>query len=932
MRQFVCALAVVGLLSGCLSLRHDQVLTIKSLEQSKAVTISAQELASNKQLALRQYRDFLASTPSSPLRAEALRRVADLQLELGDEAQPAQSETAGEHEDYAAAIRLYRDLLKDYPAAPGNDRVRYQLARAYESSGQPDQALAVLDQMVSLYPQASYLDEIQFRRAEMLFFRRDYQAAGKAYGQVLAVGEGSAFFEQALYKQGWSLFKQARYREGLADFSRILDRKLGAAAERSEPLHLDSLSRADHELVDDTLQVTSLSFSYLSGPGAIGEYLDANGRRAYESLLYASLAELYLRKERYSDAARSFQAFARRNPLHQSAPLFAIQAIEAYQRGDFPSQVLQGKLAFVKRYGLDARFWQQHRLAELPRAVHFLQDSLVELAHHFHARAQHDGKADDYRQALHWYHRFLDYFPAAARAPEMNYQLAEALYENGRYRAAALQYEHTAYNYPDHRQAAAAGYAALQAYDKAAPGLQGARRQQWRRQALGSALRFADRFPRHPQAAAVLTKTAEAYFALNEGEAAAVVADRVLQLRPPAAPLLRRSAWLVRGHTAFDRGAYAEAEQAYQQVLSMMPHKDSQYRPLIERLASAIYKQGERRRTRGDLKGAVADFLRVGQLTPAATIRATAEYDAAAALIALQDWSRAIAVLERFRRSYPRNRLQKEVPAKLAVAYLKDGHKLKAAREFERIGGLPGDPALRREALWRAAQMYDQAGKTGAAASAYKHYLKAFPLAFAEAMEAREHLARLNHKVGNERRYRYWLRALVKADKRAGKARNDRSRYLAANASLILARPVYQAFKKTRLVAPLKKSLQRKKHRMESALQAYKQAADYGIAQITTAATFHIAEIYHGFSRALLKSQRPKGLSADEREQYDILLEEQAYPFEEQAISIHEVNVRRTGDGIYDDWVKASFQQLAGLLPVRYAKTEKHEAAVESIQ
>lgn len=927
MKRFIGSLAVVCLLAGCLSVRQDQVVTIKSLEQRKAVTITDQGLSSSKQDALLQYRNFLATTPASPLRAEALRRVADLQLELGDEEQPAQARTKDEAEDYRAAIRLYRDLLKDYPAAPDNDRVLYQLARAYESSGQPEQALAVLDQLVSRYPQTSYLDEAQFRRAEMLFVRQNYALAGKAYGQVLIIGQHSPFFEQALYKQGWSLFKQARYQQALKDFSRILDRKLGTTA----PVHLDALKHADHEMVNDTLRVASLSFSYLSGPQSIDAYLDASGRRAYAYLFYASLGDLYLSKERYSDAARSFQAFAERTPLHIQAPLFAIRAIEAYQRGAFPSRVVQGKLAFVQRYGLDGEFWRHHKQDEVPRAVQYLQASLVELAQHFHARAQHTAKSEDYRQAIHWYRRFLDYFPAAANAPGLNYQLAEALYESGRYHEAALQYEHTAYDYPIHGRAAEAGYAALQAYKKATPKLSGAHQQQWRRQALGSALRFADRFPDHAQAAAVLAKTAEAYFALNEAEAAAVVAARVLQRQPPAASQLRRSAWLVQGHTAFDRGAYAEAEQAYQQVLSMMPRKDRQYQPIVERLAAAIYKQGAQRRSGGDLEGAVADFLRVGQLTPGAAIRPTAEYDAAAALIALQHWPQAIRVLERFRRAFPGHPLQKEIPAKLSVAYLQHGRPLKAAQEFARIGGLSDSPAVRREALWRAAQLYEQGGKTGAAAAAYKHYLKAFPRPFGQAMEAREQLAKLNLKVGNKRRHRYWLKEIIKADKKAGKVRSARSRYLAAKASLVLAQPYYQAFIKVRLVVPLKHSLHRKKQRMKRALKAYQQAANYGIAEITTAATFRIAEIYHGLSRALLKSQRPKKLSAEEREQYDILLEEQAYPFEEQAISIHEVNTQRAGDGIYDQWVKSSFKQLADLLPVRYAKTERGEALVEAM-
>ena len=118
---------------------------------------------------------------------------------------------------------------------------------------------------------------------------------------------------------------------------------------------------------------------------------------------------------------------------------------------------------------------------------------------------------------------------------------------------------------------------------------------------------------------------------------------------------------------------------------------------------------------------------------------------------------------------------------------------------------------------------------------------------------------------------------------------------------------------------------------MEEALAAYGKAADYGVAEVTTAANYEIAELYNRLSKDLFASERPKELSAQELEQYNLLLEEQAYPFEEQAIKLHEVNAARTAEGVYDEWVKKSLEALASLLPVRYAKAEMGETVVEAI-
>jgi hypothetical protein len=134
-----------------------------------------------------------------------------------------------------------------------------------------------------------------------------------------------------------------------------------------------------------------------------------------------------------------------------------------------------------------------------------------------------------------------------------------------------------------------------------------------------------------------------------------------------------------------------------------------------------------------------------------------------------------------------------------------------------------------------------------------------------------------------------------------------------------------------RLAEPLKKNLKLKKTRMQQLLQAYAVAADYGVAEAATTATYRTAEVYNDFGKALLASQRPKRLSKDELEQYNVMLEEQAYPFEEKAIELHEINARRTRGGVYDEWVKKSFAALVKLRPVRYAKVEKGEGVIDAL-
>jgi hypothetical protein len=101
---------------------------------------------------------------------------------------------------------------------------------------------------------------------------------------------------------------------------------------------------------------------------------------------------------------------------------------------------------------------------------------------------------------------------------------------------------------------------------------------------------------------------------------------------------------------------------------------------------------------------------------------------------------------------------------------------------------------------------------------------------------------------------------------------------------------------------------------------------------VTTSARFHIAAVYHDFSQALLESERPDDLTDLELEQYNLLLEDRAFPFEEKAIEIHEINTGRVTEGIYDEWVRKSFQQLAELFPARYAKSERNGNVAQDLR
>lgn len=149
-------------------------------------------------------------------------------------------------------------------------------------------------------------------------------------------------------------------------------------------------------------------------------------------------------------------------------------------------------------------------------------------------------------------------------------------------------------------------------------------------------------------------------------------------------------------------------------------------------------------------------------------------------------------------------------------------------------------------------------------------------------MEAANRLVELYQEAGHTAKRDYWLHKQMETVDQNPDAADDRMRYLAASASVTLARDALARYDSIRLTLPLDVSMRAKTDALERAVNAYKKTASYGLSSFVTEAGYQIAHIYGRLGADLMDSERPAGLSELELAQYELLLEEQAYPFEEQ--------------------------------------------------
>lgn len=824
----------------------------------------------------------------------------------------------------------YESLLAMGEADFDRGEAFYQLARAHDLLGNAEASLAALDQFVKQFQEHDLLDEVLFRRGELRFSQGDYDLAADSYVALIESSPHSGFVEEASYKLGWSHFKLGQFRKALDHFFDLVAREWRPAGDDPSDRTL---------LLEDAMRAISMTFANQGGIDRVNEYFAGVATVHYTEDVYVDLGHYYERKLRYSDAADAFFALTDRFPDSKRAPYYQSRVVDAYVDGDFPSRAWPAREAFVERFGASTEYWARCDEERRAGIRTWLEAYLQLLAQRDHALAQATEAAADYQKAIGWYDELLITTNDESLQAESLFLRAEAFSGLGDHARAAESYEMVSYDHPGHERAAEAGYAALLAYqelhqrslsnedDDSSDSTQ----HEWLKKSTEQSIRFIEHHPDAEQAPWVRTQLAEDELRLGRHQAAAHTAHAQMANEDDLNHELRLRLWRVVAHASFEQNAYADAEAAYARSLEFATGEEEMM-ALHARRAESIYRQGEIASGAGDLSTALEHYSRINELRPTTHVHANARFDEATMLIEMERWPEAIAALEMLRSSYPTHSLHEAMLEKLVLSYENDGQFDRAAGYLEEIYQREGRSDLGRDALARSARLYERAGRPDEAEQRYGLLIETFPESLEPTMEARHRLAQLADTRHAEDEKRKWLRSMLRAHDQAGSEKTERTTYLASSAALDLGRDQARNFEEIELDVPIDKSLRRKQGVMAAAIEYLDKTLDYGLAEHATEATLLIAGLYAHMAVELMESDRPADLSALESEQYEILLEEQAFPFEERAIEFHEFNVGRIKDEIYDAFVARSLDVLRDMMPVRYGKTEKVESHAASLQ
>jgi TolA-binding protein len=887
---------------------------------------------------LKRYIKLFETSESPSVKIDALNRINNLRAKYELDSKKL---TIDPLKQSQVVLDSYDKIIDTGEFYQRMDELIYQTAKATQFVGNTEESIKRLKLLVGLYPRSLLVDESMFRMAEGYFELGKYDDAAAQYKKILAFSQTNYFHLQSKYKLAWSEFRLDRLDEAGKQAIDVLD----AFPSLKKALNFESVVAEKQDLVEDDLRLLSIIASKQDGTKTLELLQEQVGHKYYAYLLYDSLFRFYLIQDRFQDAARVAHSYTKSYISDFHAYTMALNEIKSYKTGKFEIQEWKAKEHLVSQFGLHTDYWKSLTPEQQQVVRPILIENLVELSHLYYVRMQtafeqqnllttssEPTGLENIQTLSASYHSYAkqaaEYYLALVETrgdSRMNggslYLAAEALFKAGDFQRSIDVYERAAYEQPGHADAVNAGYAAILTYNDLAksyrPKMDAVTADLHKKLRRESIKRFAKYFPGAKQTPPLLNGLANELFAEKEYLLAEEVSREVLSKSLASAEILYGSG-LINAHSNFELGQYKQAESVYERLLSYNKEKDKPV--LSERLAASIYKQAEQE----PVIGLSAElYLKVVDKVPDASIVPQALYDASSQFLQAKKWQQAIAALSVFQQRFPKHSLYNDASDKLVFAYLENQEPISAAEKLVEISKVSTDKEKASNSLYKAAEIYQENEFQNLAMPLLASFIELYPSKFDLAIEAHDaHISFYNAQKNTPLKVQ-WQQKLVKFEKSNSKQRTARSASLAANAAFELTYLDLEKFESINLSLPLKKSLEKKKKALKNIVSQLESLSEYQDSVIMSAATYQIASVYRTLARDILASERPSALSELQLEQYNILLEEQAYPFEEQAMDIYMINIEKVSQGHYDKWIEQTFEVMAKMNPTEFKRDLK---------
>jgi len=745
--------------------------------------------------AMARFEAFLKRYPSDPTYTpETMFRLAELYSEQADDefqaeveahAQDARRALAEGREpppepvkSYARSIALYQRILTGFPRYPFLHGVYYLLAYALGEMNQGDEAQAVYQKLIALYPESPYVPEAWVRMGDWHFDAVEpdsLQLAAEAYRHLDAWPD-HPLYPRALYKLGWTYYRMDDFPRAVDSFTRLLDHYVAEAQKTGE--------KPGGEVWPEAVQYTAISFTdeKWGGVERARAWFQSLGGRPYEGEIYARMGDVYFDETKYAQAVQAYKAVLQKDPLSPDAPKVQAKIVLCWSRDRQFDKEAAEREALVATYDQGTPWYEKnHGDPQLVTAVRDLSErSLLRTASFHHAQAQQykaEGRLEaavaEYRVAAKAYGDYVGRFPHSKQAHELKYQWADCLYNAIYFVRAAQVYADVRDDPSSDAHLADAALSAIISWEGEVTRQERAGQLQERR-VLRSADRkpdevvtaeplppllqnlvrdsdaFLDDVPEHERAPAIAYKAGELFYEYGDYDEARCRFQEVVG-RWPSSTVAQYAANLIIESRLTERNWAAVEDSAAQLQAAAVGRNPALNASLQKFKLGGRFNRAMQLMEAKQYEPAADLFLKLVAEDPKHEFADKALYNAASCYEGARRFESALRLYERISAEYPKSALADE-------ALFRVGFNAENTYDFEKavdrylllVDRYPKS-AHRKDALYNAARSLENLQKYDQAAGAYVRYAKAYPEA-EDAARTQFHAALIYEKTSDWKR------------------------------------------------------------------------------------------------------------------------------------------------------------------------------------
>lgn len=798
--------------------------------------------------------------------------------------------------DYSSLINHFKALAPRHRYGKGADSIRYILGFSLYEQGKRDEAVKVFEDLVRDYPNSDYIPESSFRLGEFYFETGQMGDAVDAYSRILK-NPKSVFYDKALYKLGWAYYKLDEFKKAADMFISILD------------LRWEGDPRLEG-LTEEAVSSLVMSLSHVKDTNEGIEYLSSKGNRGYTPLIILKLGDQLADETRHGAALSVYNYLVEFVPDNPDISLIYEKMAEIYEQTGDEDASLETRWVMVKGYNPTTPWYKKNLPSGSEKVDSLVSKSMMAVSKRYHYK----GKGADLKyleKAIEGYRMFLASFPYSPDLMEGELLLAEALFDVKSYREAAQEYEKAAGLCKEGPERGEIAHSAFLTYEVIFY-----QSKENREEALRSAERVLETYRSDLLKSARLEKVR---YSISEMYSQTGAFDKARESLVPlvkdkdSMPAYKRIAELY-----LLEGNLDGAEEVYQKLVERS--KDPAFR---ETLAQLRYRIAEEHLKEGRDNDAIVKFNESFVTYPGSRVGEAALSKLGYIYLQSNKIDDLEEVVKRISIEYPSSDKGMSLLVESARRVEKE-EPLKAARLYEYASSIALNKDDAVKLLFAAAILNQENGDYSKAGELLKNYIKNKDIAVRDEGEARYRLGCIELQAGRKRDGIEMLESVLEL---RGKADDQ----VIAKTRLILARERQDAYLETKLTQPFEKTLKKKTKLLNNLLEEYSGVGKSGVPELLPEIYFQMGHILENFRDSLLDAEKPKDLTEEELKEYNFLLEEKAYPYEEQAVKAYGQGLEIGREQmIKNEWVKKSLERLIYLRPALY-KREPVNKGVEDV-